>query len=180
VSVETVDEALAAIARPRVASVQIVLDAFRQRPLEQVLPAALDAGVGVVARVPLASGLLTGRYDESTTFAPDDHRSYDRQGEAFDVGETFAGVDSTTGVRAARELATSAPEGVTTAQLALRWVIDQPGVTTAIPGVRSPEAGAGQRRGGRRGAPGPARARGRATGVRRARAPARALAVVTP
>ncbi len=139
VSVETVDEALAAIARPRVASVQIVLDAFRQRPLEQVLPAALDAGVGVVARVPLASGLLTGRYDESTTFAPDDHRSYDRQGEAFDVGETFAGVDSTTGVRAARELATLAPEGVTTAQLALRWVIDQPGVTTAVPGARSPE-----------------------------------------
>ncbi|RJK97993.1 aldo/keto reductase [Vallicoccus soli] len=139
VSVETVDEALSAIARPHVASVQIIVNAFRQKPLEQVLPAAAEAGVGIIARVPLASGLLTGKYDETTTFAPDDHRTYNRNGEAFDVGETFAGVDFTTGVRAAREVAALAPEGVTTAQLALRWVVDQPGVTTVIPGARNAE-----------------------------------------
>ncbi|MGZ8749938.1 MAG: aldo/keto reductase, partial [Pseudonocardia sp.] len=86
VSVETVDEALTAIARPGVASVQIILNAFRQKPLERVLPAAQEAGVAVIARVPLASGLLSGRYTAATTFAPDDHRSYNRHGEAFDVG----------------------------------------------------------------------------------------------
>ena len=95
VSVETVDEALAAIARPGVATVQIVLNVLRRKPLERVLPAAADAGVGVIARVPLASGLLSGTYDESTTFAADDHRSYNRSGEAFDVGETSAGCRTT-------------------------------------------------------------------------------------
>ncbi len=92
VSVETVDQALAAIARPHVASVQIILNAFRLKPLDAVLPAAADAGVGIIARVPLASGLLSGKYDATTTFAADDHRSYNRDGSAFDVGETFAGV----------------------------------------------------------------------------------------
>ena len=139
VSVETVAEALAAIARPNVASVQIVLNVFRQKPLEHVLPAAEAAGVGVIARVPLASGLLSGKYDETTTFADDDPRSYNRHGEAFDVGETFAGVDYATGVAAAREVAALTPTGATTAQLALRWIIDQPGVTTVIPGARRPE-----------------------------------------
>src|SRR6185312_10862593 len=105
VSVETVDEALTAIARPGVASVQIIVNAFRQKPIERVLPAAREAGIAVIARVPLASGLLSGRYTEATTFAPDDHRSYNRHGEAFDVGETFAGVDYPTGVAAAREFA---------------------------------------------------------------------------
>jgi len=137
VSVETVDEALTAIARPYVASIQIILNVFRRKPLERVLPAALAAGVGIIARVPLASGLLTGRYDEATTFAPDDHRTYNRNGEAFDVGETFAGVPYTVGVRAAREVAALTPAGATTAQLALRWIIDQPGVTTVIPGART-------------------------------------------
>ena len=139
VSVETVAEALAAIARPHVASVQIILNLFRQKPLERVLPAASEAGVGIIARVPLASGLLSGKYDEHTTFAPDDHRSYNRHGEAFDVGETFGGVDFATGVSAAREVAAHTPPGATTAQLALRWVVDQPGVTTVIPGARNPE-----------------------------------------
>src|SRR4029453_19188789 len=92
VSVETVDEALTAIARPRVATVQIILNAFRRKPLEQVLPAAQAAGVGIIARVPLASGLLSGKYDESTTFAADDHRTFNRSGDAFDIGETFSGV----------------------------------------------------------------------------------------
>ena len=92
VSVETCDEALAAIARPGTASVQIILNAFRRKPLDQVLPAAAAAGVGIIARVPLASGLLSGRYTRDTTFAADDHRSYNAHGEAFDVGETFSGV----------------------------------------------------------------------------------------
>jgi aryl-alcohol dehydrogenase-like predicted oxidoreductase len=139
VSVETEAEALAAITRPNLASVQIILNVFRQKPLERVLPAAAEAGVGIIARVPLASGLLSGKYDERTTFAPDDHRSYNRHGEAFDVGETFSGVDFATGVAAAREVAAFTPPGVTTAQLALRWIIDQPGVTTVIPGARNPE-----------------------------------------
>ena len=136
VSVETCDEALTAIARPHVASVQIILNAFRRKPLEKVLPAAEATGVGIIARVPLASGLLSGKYDETTTFAPDDHRSYNRGGEAFDVGETFSGVPFDVGVRAARrvsELAAPLPA----AQVALRWVIDQPGVSTVIPGARS-------------------------------------------
>ena len=105
VSVETCAQALAAIARPHVATVQIILNCFRLKPLEEVLPAAREAGVGIIVRVPLASGLLSGRYDEHTTFAADDHRNYNRAGEAFDVGETFAGVPFEVGVAAARELA---------------------------------------------------------------------------
>jgi aryl-alcohol dehydrogenase-like predicted oxidoreductase len=139
VSVETVDEALTAIARPHVATVQIILNAFRRKPLEQVLPAALQAGVGIIARVPLASGLLSGKYDASTTFAADDHRNYNRHGEAFDVGETFSGVPYDVGVRAAQQIALFTPQGATTAQLALRWIVDQPGVSTVIPGARNAE-----------------------------------------
>ena len=141
VSVETCDQALAAIARPHVASVQIILNAFRLKPLDLVLPAAAEAGVGIIARVPLASGLLSGRYSESTTFAADDHRTYNRHGEAFDVGETFSGVDYATGVKAAQEFAALAaehgPEDATPAQVALAWVAQQPGVTTVIPGARN-------------------------------------------
>lgn len=143
VSVETSAEALTAIARPHVASVQIVLNVFRRKPLEQVLPAAQAAGVGILARVPLASGLLSGKYAESTTFAADDHRTYNRGGEAFDVGETFSGVPYDVGVAAAREVAALTPEGATTAQLALRWLLDQPGVTSVIPGARNPEQARG-------------------------------------
>jgi aryl-alcohol dehydrogenase-like predicted oxidoreductase len=139
VSVETSQQALWAIARPRLATVQIVLNCFRRKPLEQVLPAAREAGVGIIARVPLASGLLSGRYDEHTTFAADDHRSYNRHGEAFDVGETFAGVPFEVGVRAANELKALVDPGTTLAQFALRWVIDQPGVSTVIPGARNAE-----------------------------------------
>jgi aryl-alcohol dehydrogenase-like predicted oxidoreductase len=135
VSVETCDQALAAIARPGVASVQIILNAFRRKPLDQVLPAAAAAGVGIIARVPLASGLLSGRYTKDTTFAADDHRNYNARGEAFDVGETFSGVDFEAGVEAAREFA--AITGGSPAQWALRWVVQQPGVTSVIPGARS-------------------------------------------
>jgi aryl-alcohol dehydrogenase-like predicted oxidoreductase len=142
VSVETVDEALAAVSRPGVASVQIILNAFRHKPLERVLPAAAAAGVGIIARVPLASGLLSGKYDEHTTFAADDHRHYNRHGEAFDVGETFSGVDFATGIQAVRRLAPLVPEGATMAQFALRWILDQPGVTVVIPGARNPRQAA--------------------------------------
>ncbi|GIJ00174.1 aryl-alcohol dehydrogenase-like predicted oxidoreductase [Sediminihabitans luteus] len=141
VSVETVDQALRAIARPGVASVQIILNAFRLKPLEQVLPAASAAGVGIVARVPLASGLLSGRYTAETTFADDDHRTYNRDGEAFDVGETFSGVPYDTGVRAAREFSglveSVVGDDLTPAQAAIAWIWQQPGVSTVIPGARS-------------------------------------------
>jgi len=139
VSVETCAEALTAIARPGVASVQIILNVFRRKPLERVLPAAQAAGVGIIARVPLASGLLSGRYTHDTTFGASDHRTFNRHGEAFDAGETFSGVDFETGIEAAREFAALAPDGATPAQAALAWVIQQPGVTTVIPGARSPE-----------------------------------------
>ena len=169
VSVETCDQALTAIARPGVASVQIILNVFRRKPLDQVLPAAAAADVAIIARVPLASGLLSGRYTRETTFAETDHRNFNRHGEAFDVGETFAGVDFATGVAAASEFATVAaaalasaalasaatapaatkpdratpdaatPDRATPAQAALAWVVQQPGVTTVIPGARDPE-----------------------------------------
>ena len=140
VSVETVDQALAAIARPAVASVQIIINAFRLKPLERVLPAAREAGVGIIARVPLASGLLSGRYSESTTFGADDHRTYNRHGESFDRGETFSGVDYDEGVRASREFAAlAASRDLSPARAALAWVAQLEGVTTVIPGARSPE-----------------------------------------
>jgi len=101
VSVETCAEALTAIARPGVTAVQIILNAFRLKPLEEVLPAAAEAGVGIIARVPLASGLLSGKYTRETVFAANDHRNYNRHGEAFDQGETFSGVDYDTGLAAA-------------------------------------------------------------------------------
>ena len=138
-SVETVAQALAAIARPNVATIQIILNCFRLKPLEEVLPAAREAGVGIIARVPLASGLLSGRYDENTTFDASDHRNYNRAGQAFDVGETFAGVPFEVGVTAARELSALVDDDSTLAQFALRWIIDQPGVSTVIPGARNPE-----------------------------------------
>ncbi|MEU0388991.1 aldo/keto reductase [Streptomyces chartreusis] len=139
VSVRTCDEALTAIARPGTASVQIVLNPFRLKPLEEVLPAAAEAGVGIIARVPLASGLLAGKYTKNTVFQQDDHRTFNRHGEAFDRGETFSGVDFESGVEAAAEFAELTPPGASSAQTALRWIIQQPGVTTVIPGARSPE-----------------------------------------
>jgi aryl-alcohol dehydrogenase-like predicted oxidoreductase len=144
VSVETTSEALAAIARPGTATVQIILNAFRLKPLDAVLPAAREAGVGIIARVPLASGLLSGKYTTSTTFAENDHRNYNRHGEAFDVGETFSGVDFETGVAAAQEFArlvdsTPSASGLTTAQAALAWVAQRDGVSAVIPGARNVE-----------------------------------------
>ncbi len=140
VSVETAEEALTAIARPNVASVQIVLNAFRLKPLDEVLPAAIAAGVGIIARVPLASGLLSGRYTADTVFAENDHRTYNRDGSHFDQGETFSGVDYATGVDAAVEFSALAAEhGLQPATAALAWLAQLPGVSTVIPGARSAE-----------------------------------------
>jgi len=136
-SVEETAQALAAIARPGVASIQIILNAFRLKPLDEVLPAAMKAGVGIIARVPLASGLLTGKYTRETTFAADDHRTYNRSGEAFDVGETFSGVLFESGVEAAQRFADLVPEGATPAQAALAWIAQLEGVSTVIPGARN-------------------------------------------
>ena len=140
VSVETTEQALTAIARPHVATVQIILNAFRLKPLDEVLPAAQDAGVGIIARVPLASGLLTGRYGHDTAFAANDHRTYNRHGESFDQGETFSGVDFDEGVDAAAEFsALAARAGMSAPQAALAWVAQLPGVSTVIPGARNPQ-----------------------------------------
>lgn len=147
VSVERVEEALTAIARPHVATVQIIANAFRLKPVEEVFPVAAEAGVGIIVRVPLASGLLSGKYDESTVFAEDDHRSYNRDGSAFDVGETFSGVDYGTGLKAAREFTAlverEGPEGVTAAQAAIAWLWQHPQVSAVIPGARNVDQAAG-------------------------------------
>jgi len=140
VSVETVDEALAAIARPGLASVQIIVNAFRLKPLERVLPAAAEAGIAVITRVPLASGLLSGKYTAETTFAANDHRTFNRHGESFDVGETFSGVDFERGVAAAQEFsALAASVDLTPSVAALAWLAQLDGVTTVIPGARNVE-----------------------------------------
>jgi aryl-alcohol dehydrogenase-like predicted oxidoreductase len=140
VSVEETSQALTAIARPGTASVQIIFNAFRLKPLDEVLPVAAEAGVGIIARVPLASGLLSGRYTHETSFAADDHRTYNRHGESFDRGETFSGVDFDEGVEAAREFSALAEaHGVKPATAALAWITQQPGVTTVIPGARNVE-----------------------------------------
>ncbi|HEY8454433.1 MAG TPA: aldo/keto reductase [Actinopolymorphaceae bacterium] len=138
VSVETCAQALAAIERPGVATIQIILNPFRLKPLEEVLPAAREAGVGIIARVPLASGLLAGKYDRSTRFPENDHRTYNREGAAFDVGETFSGVDFETGLAAVARLHPLVPPQVTMAEFALRWILDQLGVSVVIPGARNP------------------------------------------
>jgi len=138
VSVERVDEALKSLEYPAVQSVQIIFNLFRMKPAERFLAAAREAGVGIIARVPLASGLLSGKLRAETRFAPEDHRAYNRHGEAFDQGETFSGVDYDTGLRAVEELRSIVPAGATLAQAALRWILMFPEVTTAIPGAKNP------------------------------------------
>ncbi|MBR8743817.1 aldo/keto reductase [Nocardiopsis sp. MG754419] len=143
VSVETCDQALAAIARPHVASIQVILNAFRPKPLEKVLPAAKAAGVGVIVRVPLASGLLSGKLTADSAFGENDHRTFNRRGEAFDQGETFSGVDYAAGLEAVERLRPLVPEGATMAGFALRWILDQDGVSTVIPGARNADQARG-------------------------------------
>lgn len=139
VSVETEEEALLALERPSVRSIQIIYNPFRQKPAERVFPKARERDVGIVVRVPLASGLLTGKFDRGTAFDPDDHRAFNRHGEAFDVGETFAGVDFATGLEAVKELHAIVPDGATLAQATLRWILMEPAVSTVIPGARTPQ-----------------------------------------
>lgn len=139
VSVERVDEALKAITYPHVQSVQIIFNMLRLKPAEQFFPAAHQRQVGILARVPLASGLLTGKFRPETPFAPNDHRSFNRHGEAFDQGETFSGVDYETGLQAVEELRKLVPQGATMAQFALRWPLMFPAVTTTIPGAKNPQ-----------------------------------------
>ncbi len=139
VSVERVDEALKAITYPNVQSVQIIFNMFRLKPAEQFFAAAREHRVGILARVPLASGLLTGKLRPQTQFAPNDHRNYNRHGEAFDQGETFSGVDYETGLQAVEALRPLVPQGATMAQFALRWILMFPEVTTAIPGAKNPQ-----------------------------------------
>jgi aryl-alcohol dehydrogenase-like predicted oxidoreductase len=139
VSVEKVEEALKAIEYPGVATVQIIFNIFRQRPAELFFEQARLRDVGVIVRVPLASGLLTGKFDASSRFAADDHRAFNRHGEQFDVGETFAGVDFEQGLAVVEELRALVPDGATLAQLALRWILEFDAVSTVIPGAKTPE-----------------------------------------
>lgn len=139
VSVEKVEEALKAIEHPGVSTVQIIFNVFRQRPAGLFFEQARARDVGVLARVPLASGLLTGKLTRESTFAPDDHRTFNRHGEVFDAGETFAGVDFETGLDAVEALRPLVPGGATLAQLALRWILMFDTVSTVIPGAKTPE-----------------------------------------
>jgi aryl-alcohol dehydrogenase-like predicted oxidoreductase len=138
VSVEKVEEALKAIAYPNVQSVQIIFNIFRQRPIELFFPQAIQHKVGILARVPLASGMLTGKLKRDSQFTADDHRSFNRHGEAFDRGETFSGVDYETGLQAVDELRGLMPEGMSMAQFALRWILMFDAVSTTIPGAKRP------------------------------------------
>jgi len=139
VSVEKVDEALKAIEYPNVQSVQIIFNCFRQRPADEFFLQAQRKKVGILARVPLASGLLTGKLRPDSTFEADDHRNFNRHGEAFDVGETFSGVDYNAGLEAVEEIRALLPPGVTMSQFALRWILMFDAVTCAIPGGKRPD-----------------------------------------
>ena len=142
VSVEKVEEGLKAIEYPNVASVQIIYNIFRQRPHELFFREAEARGVAVIVRVPLASGLLTGKMTKDTAFASDDHRAFNRHGEAFDVGETFAGVPYDVALEAVERLRPLVPDGATMAQFALRWILMNDAVSVVIPGARTPEQAA--------------------------------------
>ena len=139
VSVEKVEEALKAIEFPGVASVQIIYNIVRQRPADHFLAEAKRRDVGVLARVPLASGLLTGKLSKDSVFDASDHRNFNRHGESFDVGETFSGVDYETGLALVEELRSLVPGGATMAQMALRWILMNAAITAAIPGAKTPE-----------------------------------------
>jgi aryl-alcohol dehydrogenase-like predicted oxidoreductase len=138
VSVEKVEEALKAIAYPGVKTVQIIFNMFRQRPAELFFREAKSRWVGIIARVPLASGMLTGRMSRATRFRSDDHRAFNRKGQAFDRGETFSGVEYTRGLEAVEELRGIMPQNMTMSQFALRWILMHDAVSCAIPGAKRP------------------------------------------
>ncbi len=178
VSVEKVEEALKAIEFPNVQTVQIIFNLFRLRPADLFFPQAQAQQVGILARVPLASGLLTGKLSAASTFQADDHRQFNRHGEAFDVGETFSGVPYEVGLQAVEELRPLAPPGVTMAQFALRWILMFDAVTCAIPGAKRP-AQVNRQHGRQRPAPAESGHHGRGAGHLRPADPAtRASAVV--
>lgn len=139
-SVESMDEALMLIdTQPDLYSLQIIFNIFRQKPIDTLFEKAREAGVGIIARVPLASGVLTGKFKTDTSFGESDHRNFNKDGQAFNVGETFAGVPFETAVTFANQIAALKPEGMTLTQMGLRWIIDHPAVTTVIPGASRPE-----------------------------------------
>ena len=138
VSVEKVEEALKAIEYPNVQTVQIIFNMFRQRPLDLFFGEAQRRRVGILARVPLSSGMLTGKMSRASSFHKDDHRQFNRQGESFDRGETFSGLDYEVGLQAVEELRSLVPSDMTMAQMALRWILMSPAVTCAIPGAKRP------------------------------------------
>jgi aryl-alcohol dehydrogenase-like predicted oxidoreductase len=139
VSVETVEEAKLALNHENVASVQIIYNMFRLKPADEFFALAKEKNVGILARVPLASGLLTGKLTKDSQFAKDDHRNFNRHGEAFDVGETFSGVDFETGLKAIEELKPLVPDGYSMTQLALKWILMHPAISTVIPGAKNPQ-----------------------------------------
>ena len=139
VSVEHVEQALKAIEFPNVQSVQIIFNIFRQRPADLLFNEAKRRQVGILARLPLSSGMLSGKLNAQSQFAPDDHRAFNRHGEAFDRGETFSGVDYQTGLQAVEDLRALLPAGMSLVQLALRWILMHDAVTCAIPGAKRPE-----------------------------------------
>ncbi len=138
-SVETIDEAMICLEQPGCATLQIIFNLLRQDAAEKLLPLAAEKDVGIIVRLPLASGLLSGKYDKTSTFDDTDHRNYNRDGQAFSVGETFSGIKFERGVELVQELKGLAPEGVPMSQFALRWILDHPQVSTIIAGVSKPE-----------------------------------------
>jgi aryl-alcohol dehydrogenase-like predicted oxidoreductase len=138
-SVETIEEGMICLDQPGCATLQIIFNIFRQDAAAKLLPKAAEKDVGIIVRLPLASGLLSGKYDKNTNFDPSDHRTYNRDGQAFSVGETFSGIRFERGVELVAELRGLAPEGVPLSQFALRWILDHPQVSTVIAGVSKPE-----------------------------------------
>jgi aryl-alcohol dehydrogenase-like predicted oxidoreductase len=137
-SVETVEEGLLCLEQEGMTSLQVIFNIFRQKPLAELLPQAKAKGVGIIVRLPLASGLLSGKMTRATTFKADDHRNFNRDGQQFNVGETFAGLEFATGVDLAQEIAALVPAGMSMPQMALRWILDHDAVSVIIPGASSP------------------------------------------
>lgn len=138
-SVESMEEALICLEQPGLASLQIIFNLFRQKPIDKLFEAARQKGVALIVRLPLASGLLSGKFNKNTRFAPQDHRTYNRDGQAFNVGETFAGLPFETGVALADRLKAFAPDDQTLAETALRWCLDFEAVSVLIPGAKNPD-----------------------------------------
>ncbi|WP_116132092.1 aldo/keto reductase [Tropicimonas sp. IMCC34043] len=138
-SVETVEEGLICLAEEGLQSLQVIFNLFRQKLVTELFPQAQQKGVGIIVRLPLASGMLSGKFTPQTTFAADDHRNYNRDGAAFNVGETFAGLPFETGLALVEELKGMLPEGMTLAKMAQRWILDHPAVSTIIPGASAPD-----------------------------------------